>query len=53
MGGKRRTEVDFIQDFIRRHGKVLSYTSLYKILKNEENAAADLKKENPRTIRLR
>lgn len=43
--GERK--VDFIQDFIRRHGKVLSYTSLYKILKNEENAAADLKKEKP------
>ena len=43
--GERK--VDFIQDFIRRHGKVLSYTSLYKILKNEENAVADLKKEKP------
>lgn len=41
--GERK--VDFIQDFIRQHGKVLSYTSLYKILKNEETESADFKPE--------
>lgn len=41
--GERK--IDFIRNFIRQHGKVLSYTSLYKILKDEENAAPDLKTE--------